>query len=219
MLREVLVCAKSESYTPNTLPVTHMAKLTYLAKISWIIFIHGELCLLKSSCWWKYKLKNISILCALNYSLVKWCDCWDIWKYKPIYHFQIQGYIYVQPDTISLLENKAFRYRVSPWILYTLNVPSPFTATKCWTNKEQGRKEGKEGRKGERERKSVRERAPMDVASQHPCEVGIVKPFYKQVNRHSMVKWFGQVHQESCQSMAGNKGKQRDTSPASHPRC
>lgn len=104
MPREIQVCAESTSYTPNILSVTHITKLTYLAKINLKHFIHWELWL--PSYWWEYKLKNISILCALNYSLVKWCDHWDIWKYKPIYHFQIQGYMYVQPDTISCLKTK-----------------------------------------------------------------------------------------------------------------
>lgn len=40
MPREEQVCAKSESYTPNTLTDTHIAMLTYLAKITLKIFIH-----------------------------------------------------------------------------------------------------------------------------------------------------------------------------------
>lgn len=101
MPREIQTWAQSASNAPNTLPLTYITKLIYLAKINLKHFIHWELWLLELSCWWEYKLKNISILCALNYSLVKLCDCWDIWKYKPIYHFQIQGHMYVQPDIIS----------------------------------------------------------------------------------------------------------------------
>lgn len=54
-------------------------------------------------------------------------------------------------------------------------------ATKCWKNKEQGRKggRGEGGRKGKKrkekkrkeEKRKEKEIEPTNIASQHPCEV------------------------------------------------